>query len=40
MMSRVRTPLFTRNPYLLSDDDVGLHLRRCTAWPASASWAW
>ena len=27
MMVRVRTPFFTRNPYLFSDADVGLHLR-------------
>ncbi len=36
MMSRIRQPLFTRNPYILTDDYVGLHLRRSTAWPASA----
>ena len=31
MMWRVRTGLVERNPYMLSDVDLGPHLRACTA---------
>ena len=37
MMSRVRTPIFTRNPYLFGDGDLGRDLRRRTVWRAWAS---
>ena len=40
MMARVRTPFFTRNPYLLRRRDLGLHLRAARPGRRRRSSAW